>query len=162
MGNRREHFSRLLVEVDRMACEGLLPRPILVQRGYTPFWSMSCDSACQLDGVSFDEAVRQARIIICHAGAGTVLTALREGKRPIAMARRPEHGEILDDHQLEFLQRMSDRGFILPVNEPHELKVQVQRALQQTDPANRWETSGNRRLREAIGSILRSVSMAYL
>ena len=157
VGNGHEPFSRLLDEAGRLAGLGLLPRPVLVQHGYTPFASSSCRCVPQLELAAFEEAIGKANVVIIHAGAGSVLTALRLGKRPIVMARRAEHGEILDGHQVEFLEQMAARGLVHRVHNACELLEKVRLVMSQ--PSGR-ETAPfvNVRLQEAVASALRSAA----
>jgi UDP-N-acetylglucosamine transferase subunit ALG13 len=52
----------------------------------------------------------RADVVISHAGGGSVLAALRNGKRPIVVARRGSHGEFNDDHQEEIATRLEASG----------------------------------------------------
>ena len=47
------------------------------------------------------ELVREARIVVTHAGVGSILLALTNGKRPFVVPRLRAFGETVDDHQLE-------------------------------------------------------------
>jgi UDP-N-acetylglucosamine transferase subunit ALG13 len=74
--------------------------------------------------VPYDELLRlvnEARIIVTHAGAGSTLLALGQGKRPVLVPRRAEYGEAVDDHQVSFAERMADLGLAHVVNDPVNL-----------------------------------------
>jgi UDP-N-acetylglucosamine transferase subunit ALG13 len=51
-----------------------------------------------------------ARIVVAHAGVGSILLAHRCGKRPVVLPRRVGLGEAVDDHQIELGQRLHERG----------------------------------------------------
>ncbi|QEC50087.1 glycosyltransferase [Baekduia soli] len=55
-------------------------------------------------------AMTQARVVVAHAGVGSILLAHRCGRRPVVMPRRVALGEAVDDHQLELAQRLHARG----------------------------------------------------
>jgi beta-1,4-N-acetylglucosaminyltransferase len=89
VGNATDGFRRLLDTVETLAGAGLLPMPVVIQSGNNagftsrlglvrPFLSME----------DFEDYVRRARLVIAHAGAGTVLHALAAGKLPVVMPRR--------------------------------------------------------------------------
>lgn len=61
----------------------------------------------------FEEEVRKADVVISHAGAGSVLTALRAGKCPIVVPRRAAEGEHVDDHQVDIAQGLGDAGLVI-------------------------------------------------
>lgn len=46
-------------------------------------------------------AISEADVVISHAGAGSLAMTLRLGKVPVFVPRRAEHGEQIDDHQVE-------------------------------------------------------------
>lgn len=57
-----------------------------------------------------ERAMREADVVIAHAGVGTALTALSAGKCPVLLPRRKMHGEHVDDHQLDIAAALADRG----------------------------------------------------
>jgi len=80
------------------------------------------------DDLPYDELVaymRRARVVVCHAGVGSVLTALANGKRPIAVPRLERYGEAVDDHQVPFGRRLAEAGLVTLVEDPAELAAAV-------------------------------------
>jgi UDP-N-acetylglucosamine transferase subunit ALG13 len=51
-----------------------------------------------------------ARIVVAHAGVGSILLAHRCGKRPVVLPRLVGLGEAVDDHQIELGRRLDARG----------------------------------------------------
>jgi UDP-N-acetylglucosamine transferase subunit ALG13 len=52
----------------------------------------------------------EARIVVAHAGVGSILLAHRCGKRPVVLPRLTSLGEAVDDHQVELGRRLHARG----------------------------------------------------
>ena len=78
--------------------------------------------------LSFEEmeqAMRAADVVVCHAGAGSILLARRCGHRPIVMARLGELGEAVDDHQLIMARRLHASGVVTLVADAAELRAAV-------------------------------------
>ncbi len=69
--------------------------------------------------------IRRARVVVCHAGVGSILTALANGKRPIVVPRLGRYGEAVDDHQLAFGRRLAEAGLVTLVEDPAELATAV-------------------------------------
>jgi UDP-N-acetylglucosamine transferase subunit ALG13 len=72
----------------------------------------------------FDDVVahvRAARVVIAHAGVGSVMIALANGRRPVVMPRLGRFGETSDDHQLAFARRLAEAGLVRLVEHAREL-----------------------------------------
>ncbi|MEA2395626.1 MAG: hypothetical protein QOJ82_3517 [Solirubrobacteraceae bacterium] len=81
-----------------------------------------------VDFLGWDEmeaAMSSARVVVAHAGVGSILMALRCGKRPIVMARRVALGEAVDDHQIALAQRLASDGRVRVVEDAAELALAV-------------------------------------
>lgn len=53
-----------------------------------------------------------AKVLITHGGPGTISAARAAGHRPIVIARNPEHGEHVDDHQMRFARWAHERDLV--------------------------------------------------
>jgi UDP-N-acetylglucosamine transferase subunit ALG13 len=76
----------------------------------------------------FDEIVAQvraARVVIAHAGVGSVMIALANGRRPVVMPRLGRFAETSDDHQLAFARRLARAGLVRLVESAAELAAAV-------------------------------------
>jgi len=58
-------------------------------------------------------AIRDADIVISHAGAGSALTALEMGRFPVLVPRESARGEHVDDHQKQVARELDRRGLAL-------------------------------------------------
>jgi UDP-N-acetylglucosamine transferase subunit ALG13 len=110
-------FDRLLLAVDGLA----LHEELVVQHGISP---VRPRGARCVDYLAYEELVslvRAARVVITHAGVGSVLTALANGKQPIVVPRLAGAGDAIDDHQLEFARHAARAGIVRLVEDPHDL-----------------------------------------
>ena len=57
--------------------------------------------------------MREAAVVVCHGGPGTIMLAATMGKRPIVVPRRKAAGEHVDDHQHAFTRRIAADGAII-------------------------------------------------
>jgi UDP-N-acetylglucosamine transferase subunit ALG13 len=87
-----------------------------------------------LSPAEYEQRMRNATVVICHGGAGTMIQALQAGKVPIVMPRRVKYGEHVDDHQLEGAQELAAAGRIILVQEPKELPAAIQIARSRSAP----------------------------
>lgn len=63
--------------------------------------------------------MRQADLIISHAGAGTVMEALRLKKQLVVVINTL----LMDNHQTELARAMADQGHLFVVHSPEELQA---------------------------------------
>ena len=52
--------------------------------------------------------MREADVVVAHAGVGTALAALEVGKCPVLVPRRLAHGEHVDDHQVQIASELGE------------------------------------------------------
>lgn len=143
-------FDRLLRAVDDLALE----EEIVVQCG--PSAIRPRRARC-FDFLAFEEVaeyVRRARAVVSHAGIGSVLVTLAEGKRPLVVPRLARFGETVDDHQAESARRLDAAGLVTAVFEPDELGSRLRAPAEIV-----WEPRSNggglvRDLREYIGAVV--------
>ncbi|MGH2745050.1 MAG: glycosyltransferase, partial [Thermoleophilaceae bacterium] len=67
----------------------------------------------------------EARVVVCHAGVGSIMLARRCGHRPIVVPRRRHLGEAVDDHQLVLARRLAQSGLVTLVEDESELGAAV-------------------------------------
>lgn len=77
-----------------------------------------------LEFVSFEELaslMSEARVVVCHAGVGSIMLARRCGHQPVVVPRRRHLGEAVDDHQLELGRRLHAAGVVRLVEREADL-----------------------------------------
>lgn len=117
VGTNEARFDRLLAAVDRLGTG----EELIVQHGPSTVRPAGAEA---VDFLPFDdmvETMRRARIVVTHAGVGSVMTSLLAGKRPIVVPRLRRYGEAVDDHQLPFGRRLDQAGLVVFCEEPEEL-----------------------------------------
>lgn len=130
VGNATDRFPRLLDAVEHLAARQLLPTPLVIQSGNNPgFVSRYGEVRPFFHMEEFESHIANARVIISHAGAGTVLHALAAARVPVVMPRRAKYGELVDDHQAEFVEYLARAGRVIPAWEPADLPEAVRVAL---------------------------------
>lgn len=111
LGTHDQPFDRALDLVPALARRDR----VLVQHGATP-------PRPGLSGVEWSEYLdweplaahmRDAQVVITHAGVGSAVTALRAGKKPVLVPRLARYGEHVDDHQLQLAERLAEFGLAI-------------------------------------------------
>ncbi|MEX0754572.1 MAG: glycosyltransferase [Actinomycetota bacterium] len=79
------------------------------------------------DYLPFDRVrslLEEADAVVCHGGTGSVMLARAAGRLPIVVPRLGSEGEHVDDHQVEFAQRLAGLGkAVLAANEADLTKL---------------------------------------
>lgn len=117
VGTNEARFDRLLEAVDRLGAG----EELIVQHGPS---TVRPAGATAVEFLPFDdmvETMRRARLVVTHAGVGSVMTSLLAGTRPIVVPRLRRYGEAVDDHQLPFGRRLDQAGLVVFCEEPERL-----------------------------------------
>ena len=64
----------------------------------------------------FKEKLNNSRVVITHAGAGTLLQCMESNIVPLVMPRRYELHEHLNNHQLEILNEFSKKNLCINID----------------------------------------------
>lgn len=83
---------------------------VLWQVGKTPVDDLDITPTPFVAPDDLDQAMREADVVVAHGGIGSALAALDAGRAPILVPRRKQHGEHVDDHQLEIADTLTARG----------------------------------------------------
>jgi UDP-N-acetylglucosamine transferase subunit ALG13 len=111
LGTHHQAFPRALDLVEPLAIIGI---ELLVQHGSTPARD-TMPNSIWTEFMSYSEmvnAMSAADAVICHAGVGTIMTALKSGHTPIVIPREAKHDEHVDDHQQDIAARLAERGLV--------------------------------------------------
>jgi len=123
-------FERLVDTVIAAKSAGHLPYEIVLQTGSDPRSLPSLDGVRMVESLDFQEVqqiLRDAEMVLCHGGTGSLVTALRAGCKTMAMPRRFDLAEHYDDHQEEVTTAFAERGLIDIVNGPEDLEAAIAR-----------------------------------
>ena len=113
-------FDRLIEILDRIAPE--LNEDIYAQalRGkYKPKHFKLIDF---IEPDEFEKVFAQARLIVAHAGMGTILSALRNSKPLVILPRLASLGEHRNDHQNATAQMIKEKKYAYVATNEKELR----------------------------------------
>ena len=113
-------FDRLIRMLDELAPQ--LDEEIIAQvngSGYLPHHINTVDL---LPPDEFDRLFSRARLIVAHAGMGTILSALTMHKPIIVFPRIAALGEHRNEHQLATAEKMKEAGWCYVATDKEELQ----------------------------------------
>jgi len=94
------------------------------------------------------QLMKEADVVVSHAGCGTMLDALSLGHFPVVVARRRALGEHVNDHQLELLDALEQADRIVAVRDISALPDAIARA--QSQPKQVRAPENAERLKQAV------------
>ena len=108
-------FERLVDAVLALKASGGLPEQVILQIGdddtiRAPVEGVEIVRTLEFSAVQ--ALLKDAAFVVCHGGTGSLITALREGCRTVAMPRRFGLKEHYDNHQEEITAVFAARGLI--------------------------------------------------
>lgn len=112
VGTQKQSFDRIF-DLVRNSKE-LKNEKLIFQRGYT-----KCNNSKRIKVFDFipleemEEYISKSDLIISHGGVGTIFSAIKKGKKVIAVPRLSKYGEHINDHQIEICEELEKEGYIL-------------------------------------------------
>jgi UDP-N-acetylglucosamine transferase subunit ALG13 len=148
LGTHQQPFTRALDLVEPLARGGT---ELVVQHGSTPP-RPEMPNSTWVRFMAFAEVVEamgRADSVICHAGVGTIVTALQAGHTPVVLPRMARLGEHVDDHQLDIATRFAERGLIRCVSAETDLALLL---VPRGEDSNGQIGNGSAELRTAVAA----------
>lgn len=105
-------FRRL---VERLVAVLSRSAEVLWQTGATDVNGLPIDARRAVPALELEAAMRDADLVVAHAGVGVALSALEAGRHPVLVPRRSAFGEHVDDHQVQIARELHGRGLAIGV-----------------------------------------------
>ena len=121
LGSQEFQFNRLLAAVDEQVAAGKIKDEIFAQTGVSDYKPQHFPYKDFLDRDEFSEWQGKAEIEITHGGTGSIVGAVKKGKKVIAVPRLAKYGEHVDDHQLELISQFKEMNLIYECQDCDEL-----------------------------------------
>lgn len=127
-----EPFSRLIKAVDEWCDSQSTGDQVFAQIATTAensYLPRNFQWVERLTPTEFSHHFGAASLIVSHAGMGTIISALQDGKPIVVMPRRGHLGETRNDHQYASAQKLSKHRNIYVAEDETELEIRISRAL---------------------------------
>ncbi len=117
-------FDRLIRMLDEIAPQ--LDEDIVAQVNGSGYLPRHINTIDLLPPDEFDRLFSSARLIVAHAGIGTIITAMQQQKPIIIFPRIAALGEHRNEHQLATAEKMKEAGWVYVANTKEELSELLQ------------------------------------
>lgn len=128
LGTQDKGFPRLLEAIDREIEKGSIKDKVIVQAGLTEYKSKNMEIFDLISAEEFDLYIAKSDLVITHGGAGSILTAVKNGKKVIAAARLSKYHEHTNDHQKQIVKKFAEDGYILELKDFNKLGKLIEKS----------------------------------
>ena len=126
VGTAEYPFDRLLSEMDIIASG--TDEPVVMQTGFSDKDYPHTKYSRFMPEDEMRSNYDRARILVCHAGVGTIMNGLERGIPIVMFPRRTMYDEVDTDHQLMIAKKVVDMGRGICVEDVSELGDAMERA----------------------------------
>jgi len=144
-------FDRFLQIVDDIAAS-FCDEEIVVQAFHDKYEPKNVKTVQLLPPDEFNHIFAEARLIVSHAGMGTIISALTMDKPIVVFPRIAALGEHRNEHQLATAKKMNELGYVYVANDEDELRELVTK--KELQPLHKLGQFASKELIEDIQNVI--------
>ena len=144
LGTQDKPFNRIIDYVISLKenLKEIKSEKIIIQLGQTKLFKLDIERIKSLENIiiydmlkpeKMKDIIKDADIIITHAGVGTIMECLEMGKEIIVVPRKVENLEHVNNHQEEIAFEMEKKGFLTKVDTYEELENKIMMLVKDKD-----------------------------
>lgn len=112
LGTQNNSFERLLNKINECIEKNIITDHVIVQAGHTKFTSNKMEIFDFIPLAKMNTLLNEADLIITHGGVGSITSALKLGKKVIAVSRSKEFNEHVNNHQIQIIDAFDANGYL--------------------------------------------------
>jgi len=128
VGTWRSGYDRLVEAMDRLIAEGAIAGPVVAQIGHGAYKPQHMQFIDFCSPGEVDDYIRQATLVVAHAGMGSIIQTLQQDKPMVVLPRKAKLGEVDNDHQFSTAEQLEAEGKILVAREVDQLAEKIRQA----------------------------------
>lgn len=101
---------------------GKIDEKVIMQIGNTKYKPVNVEYFEFAEYSKIQKLNSDARIVVSHAGVGSILTALEQKTHLLIVPRLKKYDEVVDDHQLQIAKELSENPNVTVVNDVEDLE----------------------------------------
>lgn len=125
LGTQDNSFERLLKEIEHLIEKGIIKDEVVVQAGNTKYKSNKMKIIDFVPPKELVEYINKSSYIITHGGVGSITEALKQNKKIIAVPRKKEYKEHVNNHQMQIVENFNKQGYIIGIQDIEELEKAI-------------------------------------
>ena len=127
LGTQNNDFHRLLDEIEKNIENGNINEEVIVQAGFTKYKSDKMRIFSMTSKENLEDLIKQADLIITHAGVGSIEMSLEQNKKVIAVPRLKKYGEHVNDHQKDIEGKLAEKGYLIGIDDVSKLNIALKK-----------------------------------
>lgn len=128
LGTQDKTFERLLIAIDKAIEKGEITDRVVVQAGNTKYESKNMEIFDLISPDEFSKLVDECDLLITHGGTGSILSAVKKGKKVIAAARLKKYKEHVNDHQKQIIKEFEKEGYLVELKDFSQVGKTIKKA----------------------------------
>lgn len=128
LGTQDKTFERLLIAIDKAVEKGEITDRVVVQAGNTKYESKNMEIFDLISPDEFNKLVDECDLLITHGGTGSILSAVKKGKKVIAAARLKKYKEHVNDHQKQIIKEFEKEGYLVELKDFNQVGKTIKKA----------------------------------
>lgn len=113
LGTQKFQLNRLLQEIDQLIDKNQIKETVVAQIGYSDYKPSNFRTAKFMNSKEYTDNISSADLVISHGGTGAIVSSLKRSKKTIAVPRRYDFGEHVDNHQFEIVSEFEKMNFLV-------------------------------------------------
>jgi UDP-N-acetylglucosamine transferase subunit ALG13 len=152
VGTNYFSFNRLIKAVDLQVAPH---HEVYMQLGTTNYKPINCKYFNFNSKDYITEQINKSNLVITHGGYGSMMGAILMGKKIIAVPRKLELNECLDN-QKELVQYFESKKYVASCSDMSELKFMVDSCLNGKTTFSKFKVDNKNKIKDMIEQELRS------
>ena len=108
VGTHTQPFDRLVQGMDELALE--MGEEVMIQYGSSTYVPNHARGFQWISGARFEQLMDESRVVVSHAGSGTIIASLLKNKPLVLVPRQQKFHEHIDDHQKQLSRIFAERS----------------------------------------------------
>lgn len=117
LGTQTYKFERLLEIVEQLIIDGKITEKVIVQSGNTNYKSEHMELFSFVSMEELSKLISECSILITHAGVGSIMEGLNNGKKVVVLPRLAKYNEHVNDHQEQIVEGFIKGGYIISLED---------------------------------------------
>lgn len=117
LGTQDKPFTRLLDAVEKQIKLGNIKEKVVVQAGHTKYESANMEIFDLISNDKYKKLIKEVDLVITHGGVSSITDSLKFNKKVIAVARKKEYGEHVNNHQQQIIDKFVEMKYLLKLDD---------------------------------------------